>query len=152
VNIVTAPDTPPDEQGPPALAAVPAYDPAVHTVEDGNPLVGIELYCVCGDVRRFVDPVSHVLVQLADFEARHAGAGHGPATERDALAEREERRKAGFRMAGRQAEYEPRPHDVVAGEAHEWTPADPPPPDPAGGEQVADERDRAAATEDEETP
>ncbi|MBW0088226.1 hypothetical protein I4I73_03220 [Pseudonocardia sp. KRD-184] len=101
-------------------ALPPPYDPAVHTPDD-NPTVLLEMYCECGDVRRFVDPVSHVLPQLAGFQAQHAGDGHGPTTAKKSLAEREARRKAGFRMAGRQAEYQPKEHEGE-GAGFDWSP------------------------------
>lgn len=89
---------------------VPAYDPAAHTVED-NPTVAVDLYCACGGLFRQVDPVTHVLPQIEDFRVKHTGEGHGPTTAKKSLTEREARRKAGFRMAGRQAEYEPKEHE-----------------------------------------
>lgn len=97
---------------------VPAYDPAVHTTED-NPTVLLEMYCECGEVRRFIDPVTHQLTQVADFRAKHSGTGHGPTTAKKSLAEREARRKAGFRMAGRQAEYEPKDY-TAEGPGFDW--------------------------------
>lgn len=99
---------------------VPAYDPAVHTVGE-DPLVLLELYCRCGDVRRFVDPVSYCVVQLEDFRARHTGEGHGPVLAEEALAEREARREAGFRAAGRHGEYEAKEYAAPAGPGFDWS-------------------------------
>lgn len=89
---------------------VPLYDPGVHTL-GVNELVRLELYCLCGGLFRQVDPVSHVLPQIEDFRVKHAGDGHGVTSAKKSLAEREARRKAGFRMAGRQAKYEPKEHE-----------------------------------------
>lgn len=119
---------------------VPAYDPAVHSVED-NPVVRIELYCECGGLLRWGGPagdrLSNVLVQLRDFETRHHGPGHGPVTAAEALGEREARRMHGFRAAGRQAEYEPKEHDPGSGDAFAWTPT-PPPTASTGDDQTDD--------------
>lgn len=98
---------------------VPVYDPGVHTAGE-NPVVRLEVYCECGGLLRQTDPVSHVLPQLRDFESRHHGPGHGPATAEESLTEREARREAGFRAAGRQDEYEPKEHPV-GGVGFDWT-------------------------------
>lgn len=108
-----------DKRGVPVSETeVPAYDAGVHT-EDENPVVLLEMFCLCGEVRRFVDPVTYVQVQVADFREKHGGDGHGPTTAKKALTEREARRKAGFRMAGRQAEYEPKEHEGE-GSGFDW--------------------------------
>lgn len=100
---------------------VPAYDPTVHTVEGGNPPVRVGLWCSCGGVLRQTDPVSHVLPQLVDFRERHSGSGHQPTTPENSAAEREARREAGFRAAGRQDEYEPKSRDLSGAPAIDWT-------------------------------
>lgn len=122
---------------------VPLYDSAVHRLED-NPLVRLEAYCECGGLLRWgPDPVSHVAPQLHGFEAEHHGPGHGPVTAKKALAEREARRKAGFRMAGRQAEYTPKEHDLGTGETTEWTPTPPEAPEPLTEDEQSAEQDAA---------
>jgi hypothetical protein len=120
----------------------PPYDPAVHTLED-NPTVLVELWCACGVAHRQVDPVTHVAPQVAGFAARHSGPGHWSVPGEQALAEREARREAGFRAAGRQDEYEARtPTEPRAG--FDWTALQP----KADADADADER-RAAADADE---
>lgn len=99
----------------------PLYDPESHTVENDNPTVRVELYCACGEVRYQEDPVSHVLPQIEDFRERHSGKGHQPVSPQEALEEREARREAGFRMAGRQDEYEPRPHKLSKNPGFDWS-------------------------------
>ena len=118
-------------------ALPPPYDPAVHTLDD-NPTVRLAVYCACGELRRFVDPVAYVLQQLEDFAGRHHGAGHGPVTEEEALDEREARRQASFRAAGRQAEYEPKPHELTGWESHDWA-APPPEPTQAAAARATEE-------------
>ena len=112
---------PPEREDVPVTdVEVPYYDPAVHTVEDGNPVVRVEAWCACGGALRQTDPVSHVLAQLQSFRVRHSDAGHGPVTAEAGAAEREERRRAGFRAAGRQDEYEPKSPDVEGVQALNW--------------------------------
>lgn len=109
------------------VVEVPIYDPGVHTL-GVNEVVRLEVYCLCGGLLRWgPDPVSHVLPQLRDFESKHHGVGHGPASAEESLAEREARREAGFRAAGRQHEYEPKEHHPGSGETTEWTPTPPAP-------------------------
>lgn len=99
----------------------PLFDPAVHTVDDGDPLVRVELWCACGLAHRQLDPVSAVLPQIASFRDRHDGPGHGPADPADALAEREARREAGHRLLGLQDTYAPRERDEVPETSFDWT-------------------------------
>lgn len=104
---------------------VPVYDAGIHTLGE-NPMVRLEVYCECGGLLRWgPDPVSHVVPQLRDFESRHHGPCHSPVTAAESLAEREARREAGFRAAGRQHEYEPKEHDLGSGVTTEWTPTPP---------------------------
>lgn len=98
----------------------PLYDPAVHTVDDGDPVVRVELWCRCGLAHRQVDPVHAVLPQIESFRSRHSGDGHGPAEPDDALAEREARREAGHRLLGLQDDYTPREREDVPSEGFDW--------------------------------
>ena len=100
--------------------APPPYDPAVHTVEAGDPTVSLELWCGCGLAHRQIDPVSRVLPQIDSFRARHTGSGHGPADPAAALAEREARREAGHRVLGIQDSYEPRVREDVPTSSFDW--------------------------------
>ncbi len=97
----------------------PPYDPASHSVED-NPMVSVELYCVCGGVFRQIDPVDHVLFQIEDFRVKHSGKGHGVTDGKKALVERELRREAAFRAAGRQSEYKAKKH-APGGVGFDWS-------------------------------
>ncbi|AEA27930.1 hypothetical protein Psed_5803 [Pseudonocardia dioxanivorans CB1190] len=108
----------------------PLYDPEIHTVEDGDPFVRVELWCLCGLAHRQLDPVSAVVPQIASFRRRHDGPGHGPTDPETALAEREARREAGHRALGIQGAYEPRERDTsdLPTEGHDWA------ADTAGGE------------------
>lgn len=107
-----------------AGSEVPLFDPKVHTADDA--LVRLEVYCACGGLKRWgPDPVRHIAPQLRSFEAEHHGPGHGPVSAEKSLAEREARREAGFRAAGRGHEYRPKVHDPGSGETTEWTPAAP---------------------------
>lgn len=99
----------------------PAYDPKVHTVEDDNPTVLVEMWCLCGGLWTQIDPVSHVLPQIEDFQSKHSGDGHGRTTAKKALLEREVRREASFRAAGRQSEYESKKRTAPAGSGFDWT-------------------------------
>lgn len=110
---------------------LPAYDPAVHTVED-DPVVLLELWCACGVAHRQHDRVTHVLPQLAGFRAKHAGPGHWAVSGKEALIEREARREAGFRAVGRQDDYASRAPSPPRA-AFDWTT---PPDDPAGSAHV----------------
>lgn len=101
----------------------PLYDPAVHDT-DTDPVVRLAMYCACGGVFAQVDPVSHCLPQIADFREKHSGKGHGAASPKVALAEREARREAGFRAAGRQAEYKPKRRSASDGPGFDWTKKD----------------------------
>lgn len=96
------------------------YDPAVHDT-DTDPVVRVAMYCACGGVFAQVDPVSHCLPQIADFRAKHSGKGHGAASPKVALAEREARREAGFRAAGRQDEYERKSRSAPSEPGFDWT-------------------------------
>lgn len=100
---------------------VPLFDPAVHT--DPNQLVYLELYCLCGSLLRQRDPVWAVEYMAGDFIGKHTGDGHGPASKAACIKEREAVREAAFRMAGRAAEYRPKPHpnlDVKCRKARPW--------------------------------
>lgn len=101
----------------------PPYDPAAHTVEDGDPLVRAELWCECGLAHRQIDPVSMVVPQIKSFRLRHAGPGHGPTSPEEALAEREARREAGHRALGIHEGYVPRERDGadVPAEGFDWS-------------------------------
>lgn len=92
----------------------PLYDRAAHTVENGDPVVFVELYCLCGSLHRQRDPVSYVLPFLATWRERHGGGGHGEATKAECLAERERRREAAHVVAGKAADYAPKPHANLA--------------------------------------
>jgi hypothetical protein len=89
-----------------ALDDAPFYDPAEHTVADGDPLVCVELACSCGAVRKQADPVSYITRTVTDWNARHAGSGHGAVSVADAVREREARRESAHRAAGRLDAYE----------------------------------------------
>lgn len=88
--------------------APPTYDPAVHV--DPDEWVYVQMFCLCGSVHRQRDPLRDVLPYVAAFLARHDGAGHGPASKADCIAEREARREAAFRVQGRTDEYAPKEH------------------------------------------
>lgn len=105
------------------MTDAPAFDPAVHTLED-NPTVLLQMWCQCGMTHRQTDPVSHVLPQLDWFRAQHSGEGHGPTTADDALAEREARREAGFRAIGRKGDYRPKTYATPDGDSFDWTGTD----------------------------
>jgi len=110
-----------EEEGVPVSdVEVPAYDPGVHAPDDEQLLL-LEMWCECGMVHRQVDPVSHLLPQLADFRAKHTGKGHGATDAATALAEREARREAGHRATGLQDEYEPKERAVDGASAFDWT-------------------------------
>lgn len=98
----------------------PAYDPAVHTVEDGDPTVYVEVFCTCGALHRQRDPVSYVLPFLESWHARHSGNGHGEATKAECVGERERRREAAHVVAG--TEYQPKTYANLAvdDEARPW--------------------------------
>ena len=100
---------------------VPIYDPAVHVEPDT--MVRVEMFCACGMAHRQLDPVSYCLPSITLFRARHHGDGHGPVSGADAFAERETRREAAFRAAGRQAEYQPkdRPEPADPGAPWNWS-------------------------------
>jgi len=100
----------------------PLYDPAVHTVQDDDPTVYVELYCTCGAIHRQRDPVSYVLPFLAGWHDRHAGDGHGEATKAACVTEREKRREAAHVVAGIAHEYQPKDHAhlQVDDEARPW--------------------------------
>lgn len=103
------------------MTEFPAYDPKTHTVEDENPTVRVDLWCECGGLWSQIDPVSHVLPQIKDFAEKHSGEGHGPTTAKKSLAEREARREASFRAAGRQSEYKAKKRTAPAGSGFDWT-------------------------------
>ena len=101
----------------------PPYDPTVHTDADETPAL-LELYCACGEVRRRVDPAVYLAAEVEAWRGNHDGPDHGPTTARKAFTERETRRKASFRAAGRQAEYQPKDHDLdAAGAGFDWAAA-----------------------------
>ncbi len=101
------------------MADPPLFDPDVHT--DPDVVVRLELACACGTVHQQVDPVHHCLPIVASFQAKHTGPGHGPVSAADALAEREARREAAMRSAGRQDEYKPRKRkNPPTGDAWDW--------------------------------
>jgi hypothetical protein len=105
----------------PAEERPPLYDPAVHT--DPAQPVFTELYCACGGLWRQRDPVAVVAPMVAWFTAKHTGDGHGPASKADCIAERETRREAAFRAAGKAGEYRPREHphiDITSSELRSW--------------------------------
>lgn len=101
------------------MADAPLYDPAVHTAENPE-LVLLEMWCACGIGHRQLDPVAYLLPQIEGFRATHSGAGHGPTSAAEALTEREARREAGFRAAGRQDEYEPKDHPGGVSDGFDW--------------------------------
>lgn len=101
------------------MSDFPLYDPAKHSLDE-NPVVRLSMYCSCGGLFTQIDPVSHCLPQIEDFQQKHSGKGHGVASPKDSLTEREARREAGFRMAGRQAEYKPKKHNVPAEAGFNW--------------------------------
>ncbi len=82
----------------------PLYDPAVHT--DPLQVVFVELYCLCGALWRQRDPVSWVEPQVRDFLTRHGGNGHGPASKKDCIDQREVVREAALVAQRRGVEYE----------------------------------------------
>lgn len=88
----------------------PLYDPAAHTVDGGDPVVFVELYCRCGALHRQRDPVSYVAPFVARWRERHTGTGHGEATKAQCVAERERRREAAHVVAGKAHEYAPKAH------------------------------------------
>ncbi len=99
----------------------PLYDPAAHT--DPDQMVFVELYCLCGAIWRQRDPVSHVEPFVRAWLGMHTGDGHGPASKRAAVAEREARREATFRAQGRADQYTPKEHpnlDVECGRDRPW--------------------------------
>lgn len=102
------------------MSDAPLYDPKLHSVED-NPTVRLGLYCACGGLWTQVDPVSHCLPQIEDFQQRHPGKGHGPVSPLECLEEREARREAGFRAAGRKDEYKPKAHKIPKDEGFDWS-------------------------------
>lgn len=81
----------------------PLYDPAVHT--DPAQLVFTELFCLCGGIWRQRDPVEVVEPFVRSWLAQHVGEGHGPASKKQAVDEREARKEAALRAVGRGAEY-----------------------------------------------
>lgn len=105
----------------PTYERAPLYDPAVHTRPDT--WVFTELYCLCGALWRQRDPVAWVEPQVRDFLARHAGAGHGPASKAACVTEREAKREAAFRLAGEHDRYQPKPYphlDTACAKPRPW--------------------------------
>lgn len=98
---------------------ISSYDPSVHTVENDQ-VVSLALYCACGAVFTQIDLVSLCLPQIEDFRSKHSGSGHGYASPQDCLAERELRREAGFRMAGRQSEYKSKKRKAPSEPGFNW--------------------------------
>ncbi len=101
-----------------ALAEAPLYDPGQHASDDD--LVRVELACSCGAVRKQADPVSYITRTVTDWNARHSGSGHGPASVADAIRERESRREAAYRAAGRPEAYEPSDLPDASTEVRTW--------------------------------
>jgi hypothetical protein len=103
------------------VAPPPLYDPAVHT--DPSQVVFTELYCACGGLWRQRDPVEFVAPMVAAFIAQHTGDGHVPVSKADCIGEREARREAAYRAAGRAGEYQPREHpnlDTTCTQPRPW--------------------------------
>jgi hypothetical protein len=101
--------------------APPTYDPAVHT--DPDEWVYVQLFCLCGSIWRQRDPVHTVEPFVRQWIAAHTGDGHGEASKADAIAEREARREAAFRVQGIAHEYEPKEHpnlDVTCTKPRPW--------------------------------
>jgi len=99
----------------------PLYDPAVHTVEDGDPTVYVELFCRCGSgVLRQRDPVSYVEPMVRRFLDRHSAPACGPASKAAFVEARETLRQAAATLA--RQEYEPRdyPRLVVDDKPRPW--------------------------------
>lgn len=85
----------------------PLYDPAVHTVEDGDPTVYVEMFCACGSgVLRQRDPVSYVEPMVRNFLDRHSAPACGAASKAEFVQARETLRQAAATIA--RQEYEPR--------------------------------------------
>jgi hypothetical protein len=100
----------------------PLYDPAVHTVEDGDPKVYVELFCLCGGIFRQRDPVSYVKDRAARFIARHSGKGHGEATKAACVESIERIRHAAHVMHSIEDEYAPkdRPNLHIDDQPRPW--------------------------------
>lgn len=106
---------PPRNTSPSGLQRPPLYDPAVHT--DPHEVVFVELYCQCGSVRKFQDPVAWIDSQVRGWLDDHpirtidgGMTGHGPVSIAECVAEQEARREAAFRAVGDQPSYTPREH------------------------------------------
>ena len=92
------------------MAEVPLYDPNVH--DDPDQVVRVEMWCQCTAAHRQVDPLAYIRPIMADFAARHSGEGHGPMEPGEAMEERNARRQAALRAAGRQGEFKEKAYDV----------------------------------------
>lgn len=94
-----------------ASADAPVYDPGVHT--DPDTVVHAQLFCMCGGVHRQLDPVRFTEPFVRSWLDKHRGDGHGPATIAEAIEEREVRKQAALRVAGRGHEYQRKTYETL---------------------------------------
>lgn len=107
-----------------ALEDAETFNPARHLSAVGAPIrndpVYLELACSCGAIRKQCDPPAYLVRTVQTWIAQHGGPGHGPVSMAEAVEEREARREAAHRAAGRAEDYQPADTSGHSTEVRAW--------------------------------